>query len=237
MFSNSYVLLVFEKFFFYFVVSYNYLLIVYYLIICFLVISIMFLFFKKKNYLLSNFFFSFFFNEVEKELNSLDDLKYILSIFFFFFFYNFYFYFAYNLISGHLIFISIFLIKSILILVPLTLVLEYGFYGIIFIRGTTSSTISSYEFILDYVNLTAYFLRIFIQTIRIIVILTTFFTFSELFIEYYYLFYEQGDSLLATGGISTKTSFIIFLSHVSFEIFHLVFIFLLQTVSFHVTVF
>lgn len=235
--NNPFFLINFEKIFVFISFSYPYLLILFYFAILSFFCSLFFFFLTKLNFLSSNFYFSFFFNESEKELNSLDDLKYTISIIFFFFFYNFLFYFIFLLIYPNLIFFSIFLIKIILITIPLILGLEYGFYTIIFIRGTTSSTLNSYEFFLDYVNLIAYFVRIFIQTIRIAVILITFYTFNELFIEYYYLFYDKTDYNFMLDLLFINKSYFILCIHLIFELFHLVFIFLLQTVSFHVTIF
>merc|ERR1712226_240425 len=139
---------------------------------------------------------------------------------------------------GHknLVFFTILMIKLTLICIPLVLILEYGFYGIIFIRGSSSSTLLTYEFLLDYINLTAYFLRISIQMIRIVVILVTYFTFNELFLEYYYIFFNKGVSGNFLEKSFLVTNLFFFFLHLMFEIFHLAFIFLLQTVSFHVTV-
>lgn len=217
-------------------VSYNFLVMIYFLVLGFFLITVGLIFLKQILGAKSNLFFLFFFSETEKELNAIDDFKYILSIFFFFFFFNFFFYCYYTIFHKNLIFFSILVIKFTLIFIPLILILEYGFYGIIFVRGSSSSTLVTYEFLLDYINLTAYFLRISIQMIRIIVILVTYFTFNELFLEYYYVFYNKS----ITTNFLEKSFFlnngIFFLLHLIFEILHLAFIFLLQTVSFHVTV-
>lgn len=198
-------------------------------------------FFKNIFNFSTNFFFLNSLTELEKELNSIDDLIYIVFLFLGLFTYNFFFFGLFINIQNFniLIFCFIYNVQAILVFIPLSLILDYGFYFIIYIRGSTSSSLVLYEIILDYINIVAYFLRIIIQLVRIVVILVTFFTFSELYLEYYYYFYKL---FLSNAFYNSSNSYsliifgFLFILHWLFEFLHLIFIFLLQTAAFNVMI-
>jgi len=77
-----------------------------------------------------------------------------------------------------------------LISIPTFLLLDHGFYFILFLKGSANSLIILYEILLDYINIIAYFLRIFIQLVRLLIIFIGLYTFNELFIEYYYYYFN-----------------------------------------------
>ena len=163
-----------------------YLLILYFMILPIITLLVRFQLFN----LCQSLMFSSLITENEKELNSLDDLIYIILIFGTVFAYNFGFYgmmFFFNFSNLYLYFF-IYNLQLILICIPFSVLIDYGFYFIIYIRGCSNSLLISYEIFLDYINILGYCLRVLIQVIRLIVILVTFYTFNELYIEYYYYY-------------------------------------------------
>jgi hypothetical protein len=178
--------------------------------------------------------------ENEKELNAIDDLIYIYISFILIFIYNFsvysfFFFFQINILFLYFFFFNLFFI---LICIPLNILLDYGFYFSIYIRGCSSSLLIYYEIILDYINILAYWLRIIIQLIRLVVILVTFYTFNEMYIEYYYYYIFLFNSLSLSHQISYNFILNIsyFLIHWFFEFWHLLFIFLLQSIAFNIMI-
>jgi len=213
----------------------------YFFIFLFLFIYLYIYLFSTINSFSINLFFLNMLTEIEKELNSIDDLIYIIFIFFSFFSYSFFFYSLLFFInySNIVLFFFIYNIQLVLILIPTFLLYDYGFYFIIYIRGSTSSSIFLYENILDYINIIAYCLRVIIQLVRLVVILVTFFTFSELYLEYYYYFYNIyicKSFNHSQSSYSLIIFFLILVGHWLFEFVHLIFIFILQTVAFNVMI-
>lgn len=235
LFISNNKILFFQDFFFFFSYIYTYIFTLF-----FFTLLNYFMFLYKPMFFNVNIFMVSMLTELEKELNSIDDVIYIFLIFMSLFFFNFFC--SPVLIStihyNIIIFCVLLNVQLILLTVPFSLLIDYGFYFIIFIRGGTTSSIVLYECILDYVNIIAYYLRIIIQVVRVVVIITTFYTFSELYLEYYYYFYNIFFSYQGFSSFSSNILWYLmfFSTHWVLEFIHLIFIFLLQTVAFNVMV-
>ena len=59
-----------------------------------------------------------------------------------------------------------------------------GFFFIIFVRGAGGSKSLVWEYINDVINLIAFFLRIVIQVVRLVLIIVAMYTYHELYQEY-----------------------------------------------------
>lgn len=187
-----------------------------------------------------NFIYLLLLTENEKELNAADDLIYVFVSFLLIFIYNFsiYSFFSFTNVNLTFLYFMFFNLFFILISIPLNVLVDYGFYFCIYIRGCSNSLIISYEIILDYINILAYWLRIIIQLIRLIVIFVTFYTFNEMYCEYYYYYVLIFNPLTTFSQISYNLiiNIMYFLIHWFFEFWHLLFIFLLQSIAFNIMV-
>lgn len=159
----------------------------------------------------------------EEEINSSDDFLLVFSLVFFFFFFNFYGFFclSYFSIFNVLAHLFGFLLLS-LLLMPLTALYNFGFYFIINIKGSAVSLSYFYELIQDNINLLSFFLRIYIQLVRLITITVTYFGYNHLVLSYNF------DSI---GFDASLSSFVLSFLRFTFELVHTIIIFIAQTMS------
>ena len=78
----------------------------------------------------------------------------------------------------------LFLWIGVIIFIPIFLIIEMGFFFIIFVRGAGGSKSLVWEYINDVINLIAFFLRIVIQIVRLVLIIVAMYTYHELYQEY-----------------------------------------------------
>lgn len=173
----------------------------------------------------------------EKELSSLDDLFIILFIFFIFFFYNFIgcWAFFWGVTKSNSYLTLIIFIPSTLVLIPLTMLYNFGFSFIITVRGSSASLSLLYELIIDYVNLMSFFLRLVIQFIRVVVIGVVYLGYNHLFLTY-----NCWVAFIPVFEVLTSITFdniFELLIHFGFELLHTFIIFLMQMFALCVMVF
>ena len=114
----------------------------------------------------------FLITESEKEIAAFDDL--IAPIFFFFFLFGFYF-FSNSLFlflnKPALIFIFYFLpfFFCFFFGLPINLLIDFGLCFLIFLRGGAASSAYILELIFDYIGVLAFFVRLVVQLVRLIV--------------------------------------------------------------------
>lgn len=221
-FDNSFTLI---NFFF------NFFTIFYFLLLSLLILL------KSRNFL-NTLFLSKILYESEKELNSFDDLIVILTLIIFFFFYvsglYFLFYF-YNYMYIYFYILSFVLLFTTIIGIPLLLLYEYGFYFNVFLRGSSNSLNFLYELLLDYINIISYILRICVQFVRIIIILITLFTYNEVFLELNFASLTSFNN--ATNFLDNLTfNNLRFITHLLFELSHLIIIFCAQFMTFSIMI-
>ena len=159
----------------------------------------------------------------EEEINSSDDFLLIFSLVFFFFFFNFYGFFCLNYFSIFSIFVHLFAFLFLsLILMPLTALYNFGFYFIINIKGSAVSLSYIYELVQDNINLLSFFLRVYIQLVRLITITVTYFGYNHLVLTYNFTISNFNLSL---------NSFVLAFVRFAFELVHTIIIFIAQTLS------
>ena len=173
--------------------------------------------------------------EFERELNSIDDLIYILTFFIFFFFFSlifisgFTFFYRYNIIL-----LSILLnMKIILIFISTFFLLEFGFFFLIYLRGASKSSSILYEILQDYLYIISYFFRIVVQFIRVIFYFFYLYQINELFVEYYYYFWffiNNGTYLYKSNIFINSLYFILI---IIFELGHQLLSIIIQFVAFN----
>jgi len=129
-------------------------------------------------------------SESEKEIGSADDLLLGLLIVAFFFGWFFYTY-----VWGYLgqypeFLLSFYLAPFIFFLVlgtPTILILDFGSCFLAFIRGCGGSKSIAYELMYDYINLGAFYVRLCVQFVRILLMFLTFAAMNDVFLLNHYL--------------------------------------------------
>lgn len=203
----------------------------------FLLFIIVLYFFSATNY---NLYLSSLLSFSEKEINALDDLIVSVFIIFMFFFFNFLGCFGYVWNIGYnttfiLVFATLVLM---LVLIPVTMVYNFGFYFIISIRGGATTLSYVYELILDYINIISFTLRLCIQLVRIVVIAVTYYMYNHLFFTYNYYIIDIFSWSAPTSYIMafSADSLLVQWGRLVFEVGHTFIIFGVQLIAFSVMI-
>lgn len=123
------------------------------------------------------------------------------------------------------------------ILLPLNLSYNWGFYTFIYIKGQSIKKNILFELLTDYIHLLSFFLRINIQLIRVLIILLVFYMYNDLYVELVYPTLNL-NNLNNTNFIYIGFYFILkLLAHMLYEISHLWVIIGMQSGAFSMIVF
>ena len=198
-----------------------------------------------------HFFFSIML-ESEKEIGAADDC--IILIIFVFFSFSWYF----MLDSLFKIFISLdaklllwVLIPFIFVfifIIPTFLLLDFGLYFFVYLRGSGTVSALAGELMFDCINLFGFYIRVYVQCVRIILMLTTIGSLQETILELGHKYYCLGgeDSFsyfICTLYFTNSIVFDLFLKFIFlaiyfvYEIFHTYFVITIQTIAFFAMVF
>ena len=191
--------------------------------------------------------------EAEKEISGIDDLIIIFLVLFFVFGIYFMFYgFAqlsmyfnnYSCIYVLMPFLFFFVYVA-----PVCLLFDFGIYLFVYLRGSGPTSMLAAELLYDLINLFAYFIRVFIQLSRILLMLIAAGSLQE-FIFYFGLDYRMlvcNDSFIDTiynleFNAKSLTLFFftklpLFILYWNYEIFHTYFVVTIQTIAFFAMVF
>ena len=185
--------------------------------------------------------------ESEKELGSIDDLLIIFIMFLSIFGWYFYSY-CYALICSMpetaLFFFIIPLFSYVIIMTPLLLLLDFGIVFIAYVKGVTPTSNLAAELIFDYVSIIAYFVRVFIQCVRLALMFGTYCSMHDfiLYANHPISFFSGGESIWEdfSNTSNTKTSFTYFifstlplhLANWGYELIHTLFVLTSQTISY-----
>jgi len=129
--------------------------------------------------------------ESEKEIGSIDDI--IIPILFLLYIFGWYFY----LNSYHILFLDndfsivIFLfplLYYVIINVPTFLLIDFGIFYVCFLRGVAPTSIIIFEFVYDVIALIAFYVRLLVQGVRLILM-----TYAYISMHDYILFYDIFD--------------------------------------------
>ena len=135
--------------------------------------------------------------------------------------------------------------------IAIYLINTYGFFFIIYLKGSTSKNSINMELVTDLINLVSYFSRISLQLVRLAIILGTFFLYNEVYLDYIYPFFSVKIKIYSTLFFSTNftspTSYldIIVLTlkthigiilHFLYELIHFFILFLTQSTAFSMVI-
>lgn len=189
--------------------------------------------------------------ESEKEIASINDiLPLIISILLTFGLY-FYINSIFNLTiycnSYCYTFIILPIFFSFVFVIPAFLLFDFGLYAFTYLRGSGNTALLSAELLYDLINLFAYYIRVVIQTARIVLMLTALGSYQELiyndFFNLNFLVFNDVNLYLSNIDFSKYSifnfffKFIIFIIYVLYEIFHTYFVLTIQTIAFFAMVF
>lgn len=188
--------------------------------------------------------------ESEEEIASIDDTVLLLVVVFFIF--GWFFFFNYlNILTflGEVMFIFLFLplLLYILFLIPIFLLFDYGMHFLAYLRGASSTSSLLMEFIYDCIAFLAFFIRLSVQNVRLLLITLTFFSLYEFIlffvnVNWFNSNFEQLDKLIAASN-GMQTSYYYFLYVVNkliywvYELLHTFFVTVAQFVAFFAMVF
>ena len=133
--------------------------------------------FKENSVIDSDFLSSWILVESEKEIGSLDDM--ILAILIIIYFFGWFFY---TYVWGYLgqspeLIMTFYLVPFLFFLIvgmPTLLILDFGSCFLVFIRGVGASQLFLAELMYDYINFGAFYVRLFVQLVRIALMFSTF---------------------------------------------------------------
>lgn len=125
--------------------------------------------------------------EAEEEIASIDDTSLVLVLLVYIFGWFFYvngIYLLSNIPEISLIFYNLPFLYYMIVLMPLFLLYDYGIYFIAYLRG--SSTVSSLlmEALYDYIALAAFYIRLLVQNVRLLLMTFTYFSLYECILTY-----------------------------------------------------
>jgi len=188
--------------------------------------------------------------EAEEEIASVDDTVILLVVVFFIF--GWFFFFNYlNILTflGEVMFIFLFLplLMYILFLIPVYLLFDYGMHFLTYLRGAGSTSSLVMEFIYDCIAFLAFFIRLSVQNVRLLLITLTFFSLYEFVLFFVNLNwfnsnFEQLDKLIvASNGMQTSYYYFLYvinkLVYWIYELLHTFFVTIAQFVAFFAMVF
>jgi hypothetical protein len=188
--------------------------------------------------------------ESEEEIASIDDTVLLLVVVFFIF--GWFFFFNYiNILTflGEVMFIFLFLpvVVYILFLVPIFLLFDYGMYFLTYLRGAASTSSLIMEFVYDCIAFLAFFIRLSVQNVRLLLITLTFFSLYEFIlffvnVNWFNSNFEQLDKIIAnSSGMQTSYYYFVYvlnkLIYWIYELLHTFFVTVAQFVAFFAMVF
>lgn len=190
--------------------------------------------------------------ESEEEIGSIDDILIGSSLLVFIFFWYFYSNFYFQMVDTPEYCVAVFLFPFLFFLIlfiPLQLSYDFGLYFVCYLRGVGKAPTSYVEVMYDYIGFAAFFIRLIVQNVRLILMLFTFASFHELVIthgmEKEWVIGNESFLEDLTAGISSPSGFCYFLifklsGHIIYffyELFHLLFVVTAQIIAFNAMVF
>lgn len=121
--------------------------------------------------------------EAEKEISSLDDIILIITVLVYIFGWYFFIH-CYSILSFSvelsLVFYLLPIMYFIIIGIPTFLMLDFGIFFLVYLRGISKSSFLSVELIYDYLAVLIFYTRIIVQGIRLVLMLFTYLSMQEL---------------------------------------------------------
>jgi len=129
--------------------------------------------------------------ESEKEIGSADDLLMTVLVFLYVFFWYFYIHFhtlCTNFPEISLIFFLMPAMYYVILNTPTLLLYDFGIFFVAYLRGVAPSSVLSLELMYDYVAVIAFYVRVLVQGVRLILM---FFTYAGMHDVILYYMYDQ----------------------------------------------
>lgn len=188
-------------------------------------------------------------SESEKELGSADDLLFLLIVITYIFgwFFGSYFYFIVSSLPEFMTFVySLPGIFYVVFSIPTYLMYDYGLYYGTYLRGASISSFFIYEFGYDIIMICVFYIRLALQAIRLVLMFIACASYYD-----YIMFYNYKGSMFLSANMSLNESSGVFnialywflikvpgtLIYISYEVLHLWFILISQTMSFFAMIF
>lgn len=208
-------------------------------------------FYKEESFIDNDYLFSALLFESEKEIGSFDDI--ILSLIFLIFIFGWYFYIhCWSVISNNsdvtLIFFSFPFLYYIILSLPTYLVYNFGLYFVTYLRGSGTSSLILMELMYDYIAFLAFYIRLIVQNVRLILMISTYISLHDLILFYDFdlNFFFCADfiwEIISNVYNSIYISYYYFFSIIIkiiywlYELFHTFFVVTAQTIAFFAMVF
>lgn len=187
--------------------------------------------------------------ESEKELGSADDLVLLIIVITYIFgwFFGANFYFIVTRLPEFMTFVfSIPGLFYVVFSIPSYFIYDYGiFYGT-YLRGASISSFFLYEFGYDIIMICVFYIRLALQAIRLVLMTIACASYYDYVMFYNYkslMFVKQADSLIDTSSIFNVATYWFLvkvpgtLMYIAYEVLHLWFILISQTISFFAMIF
>ena len=142
------------------------------MIICSIIIVAVTVFDLQKHLGCYTYIISFLLVEAEKEVSSLDDVVFAVFIFFFVFGWYFGVNFLFSFLARPEFVLLIYVLPlffSFLFGLPLNLLFDFGLSFLVFLRGGAASASFILETVFDYIGVLAFFIRLVVQLVRLVV--------------------------------------------------------------------
>jgi hypothetical protein len=127
--------------------------------------------------------------EAEKEIGSVDDIIFALFIIFYLFFWYFYTYFLtilFILPDLVLMFYTLPLLYFIIILMPTMLLVDFGVYFLMYLKGSANSSLLVCEVAFDYIAVCVFYTRLIVQGVRLVLMIATYMGLNEVIVYFNY---------------------------------------------------
>lgn len=188
-------------------------------------------------------------SESEKELGSADDLLFLLIIvtYIFGWFFGSYFYFIVSSLPEFMTFVySLPGVFYVVFSIPTYLMYDYGLYYGTYLRGASISSFFIYEFGYDIIMICVFYIRLALQAIRLVLMFIACASYYDYIMFYNYkgtMFIAPTSNLSDVSGVFNTAIYWFLikipgtLMYLAYEVLHLWFILISQTMSFFAMIF
>jgi len=210
-------------------------------------------FFKENTTINSDYLNASTLVESEKEISSLDDI--ILSIIIILYIFGWFFYVhSFTLLGNYpelmLVFYLIPLLVFLIMGVPSFLLIDFGIYFLVFLRGCGSYTSLFAELMYDYINIGSFYVRLCVQWVRLLLMYLTFIVMHDTIVfchfnENFFIFFSEfiWDEISNIYVTFNSIFYLIFdfvysvIFRLLFELVHTLFVCTAQLIAFFAIVF
>ncbi len=208
-------------------------------------------FFREENLADINFVFVNLLFESEKEIGSFDDI--LLSLVFLIFIFGWYFYmYAWSVMTATsditIIFFLFPFLYYVILSLPTYLIYNFGIFFVTYLRGSSTSSLLIMELMYDYIAFLAFYIRLLVQSVRLILMIFTYLSLHDLILFFDFdlklfinieLIWEAFSNYFNSSSISYFffNSFLIKIIYWLYELFHTFFVVTAQTIAFFAMVF